>query len=148
LPRSAAGRASSDGDRTHGVGSQPAGPGSGSGGDLDPDVIGVGSGSGIAQNPPEEPSRAESTTGGSEQFASGPPARGKNTLRRGSHGAAPRVRGDFVDHSGGDASTTGEGVGSATASPPDNPEDIDDAAAGEISLDEASGADNSPSDNV
>jgi len=73
-----------EGRRESGVGKSNAGPGAASAGDLDPDIIGVGTGgSGISQSGPDEQvSPAEESTGGSEQFASGPPAVGKNQRRR------------------------------------------------------------------
>jgi hypothetical protein len=52
----------------------------------------------------------------------------------------------IVDRTGGDVTTTGSGQGAAAATNP-NVHD-DDAFAGEISLDEAGGADNSPSDRL
>lgn len=89
LPRNQQGRSGDAGDRTHGVGTAPAGPGSGSGGDVDTDFIGVGIDP-VAQNPPTGVTKGPaSTSGGSEEFASGPPARGENRLPPGTHGAAP-----------------------------------------------------------
>jgi len=68
--------------RVSGVGKSNAGPGGSSGGDLDPDVIGVGTGRGLAQSGPDQNvSGPESTTGGSEEFASGPAARGTSQKR-------------------------------------------------------------------
>ena len=67
--------------REAGVGGREGGPGSFSGGDVDLDITGVGTGGvGLAQAGPDDEStlgQAE-TTGGSEQFASGPPAEGRN----------------------------------------------------------------------
>jgi hypothetical protein len=82
------------------------------------------------------------TDGHSDAFASGPPAAGRNQLRPGTHGATEPVHGSTVDRSGGDASTTGSGMGSdstesaASISDQDIP---DNAAAGEISSDEVGG---------
>jgi hypothetical protein len=115
LPRSETGRAHGPGDRTHGVGSYVAGPGSGSGGDVDPDVIGIDDGTGLAQDgldDEDEIGEAE-TSGGSEEFASGPPAEGRNQLPRGTHGGGGRPRGDTVDHSGEDVSTVQRGSAAA-----------------------------------
>jgi hypothetical protein len=112
LPRSEAGRAHGPGDRTHGVGSYVAGPGSGSGGDLDPDIIGIDDETGVAQTGPDdedEIGEAE-TSGGSEEFASGPPAEGRNELPRGTHGGGGRPRGDTVDHGGEDVGTVQRGT--------------------------------------
>jgi len=70
--------------RVSGVGKSNAGPGGASAGDIDPDVIGVGSGSGLAQSPadPNAVSDPEWSDGSSKEFASGPPARGKNQRQR------------------------------------------------------------------
>jgi hypothetical protein len=84
--------------REAGVGGQESGPGSYSGGDVDPSVIGVGTGSGVAASGPDDESNigAAETTGGSEEFASGPPAAGRNQGR----GAEQRIQGSTVDRSG------------------------------------------------
>lgn len=90
--------------REAGVGMREAGPGSDSGGDLDADVTGVGDGVGLAQSAPDTAANigAAETTGGSEEFAGGPPARGEGR-------AARDTTGDFVDHSGEDEDTTRPG---------------------------------------
>jgi hypothetical protein len=65
--------------RVSGVGKANAGPGGASGGDIDPDVVGVGDGRALAQSGPDEKVWGpEWTTGGSEEMASGPPAKGEN----------------------------------------------------------------------
>ncbi len=113
-------RGSTQARRESGVGKSNAGPGANSAGDVDPDVVGVGGGAGLAQGGPDQNvSDAESTTGGSEEFASGPPARGENMGRRGrgrgraGAGKIARVKGSFVDRSGTDEGTVGTG-GSVT----------------------------------
>ena len=69
--------------REAGVGGREAGPGSFSGGDADPDVTGVGSGGrGLAQAGPDQNIGAAETDGSSDQFASGPRARGRNQRKR------------------------------------------------------------------
>ena len=94
--------------RESGVGYPPGPPGSGSGGDIDPDIVGVNGTGGVAASPPSGRTRGpDITEGGSAPFASGPPAEGKDELPPGTHGAARRVRGSTIDHSGGDATTTG-----------------------------------------
>lgn len=101
-------RAVGEGRRTSGVGYPLGSDGTGSGGDLDTEIIGVGSGAGIAAGPPGHTEGPDVTTqGGSEPFASGPPAKGRNTAPRGNVGGSKRIKGDSHDHSGGDASTTG-----------------------------------------
>jgi len=100
--------------REAGVGGQEAGTGSFSGGDTDTDVTGVGTGgTGVAQSGPDDQANiaAAETSGGSETFASGPPAEGRNQPARSRRDAQLRAgTGDTVDHSGGDASTQGAGV--------------------------------------
>lgn len=137
-------RSGASGARVSGVGHAPGAPGTGSGGDLDPDFIGLDGKGGVAAAPDERKTDGpDMTDGHSDAFASGPPARGQNQLRPGTHGAPSQVvRGSTVDRSGGDASTTGSGMGSdstgsaASLSDRDIP---DNAAAGEISSDEAGG---------
>jgi hypothetical protein len=142
-------RSDDRGVRTNGVGHAPGRDGDGSGGDLDPDFIGLDGRGGIANTPPSHRTTGpDITEGGSAPFASGPPAAGKNQKPR-----RTRVRGSTVDRTGGDASTTGQGGGADTTEGPAQSEiaeetgaafgrrpDIpDNAAAGEISSDEASG---------
>lgn len=137
-------RSGASGVRASGVGHAPGAPGTGSGGDLDPDFIGLDGKGGVAASPGErKTSGPDMTDGRSDAFASGPPAKGENQLPAGTHGAPSQiVRGSTVDRSGGDASTTGSGMGSdstesvASFSDQDIP---DNAAAGEISSGEAGG---------
>lgn len=151
-------RSEAEGNRVTGVGYPPGAPGSGSGGDLDPDFIGLDGKGGVANDVDERRTCGpDITEGGSAPFASGAPAEGKNELRPGAHGAAQQiVGGSTVDRSGGDASTTGPATGAdSTLSTPyrsqvrpdvgasadhERAEAIpDNAAAGEISSDEAGG---------
>lgn len=130
----APGHATGEGQRVEGVGANASGPGSGSGGDLDTDIVGVGTGgAGIATSgqihEPPGPDDAQSTSGKTK------PVR---------HGASQPVKGTTFDRTGGDVSTTGAGQGAASVTNPNDPDN--DANLGEISNDEASGADNSPSD--
>jgi hypothetical protein len=77
-------RSGADGVRTVGVG-HPTGPqGAGSGGDVDPDFVGVAGAGGIANSPPDPnlPDGPEMSDGSSNEFASGPPAKGENTRAR------------------------------------------------------------------
>lgn len=157
LPRQQTATRGDTNDRTVGAGSAGGGPGAGSGGDIDTDFIGLGAGgTGLAQSPPTGVTTGPaSSTGSSDEFASGPPAAGRNQPPRGQIGGAPRVAGSTVDHGGGDASTVGPGRGTAASAIPLDGADgpvtgdaaTDDAAAGELSLDEAGGADNAASDN-
>jgi hypothetical protein len=137
-------RSGTSGVRDVGVGYPPGGPGSGSGGDLDPDFIGLDGKGGVANAPASGNAQGPASTDGhSDAFASGRPARGEHQLKPGTHGAPPQVvRGSTVDRSGGDASTTGPESGAdSTLSPTAYPRlDVpDNAAAGEISSDEAGG---------
>jgi len=131
----APGHATGDGLRVEGVGANASGPGSGSGGDLDTDIVGVGTGGiGVATSgqihEPSGPDDAQSTSG----------AKTRPVL----HGTSQPVNGTTFDRTGGDISTTGAGQGAASVTNPNDPDN--DANVGEISNDEASGADNSPSD--
>jgi len=80
-------------DRTVGVGAKEGGgPGAGSGGDLDPDYIGVGTGGGIAARPTRGVTEGPASSGGgSDEFASGGPARGENTAPRNTIGGGGPV---------------------------------------------------------
>jgi hypothetical protein len=131
----ARGHATGEGQRVEGVGANASGPGSGSGGDLDPDIIGFDDGAGIATSGKiHEPP-------GPDEAKSPPPLKSPPT----EHGLSKPVKGTTFDRSGGDVSTTGAGTGAAAVTNPNDPDN--DANLGEISNDEASGADNSPSDN-
>lgn len=137
-------RSGTSGVRDAGVGHAPGGPGAGSGGDLDPDFIGLDGKGGVANDPtPGRTDGPDMTDGHSDAFASGPPAKGENELPAGTHGAAPTtIKGSVNDRSGGDASTTGSESGAdSTLSPTAYPRLAvpDNAAAGEISSDEAGG---------
>ena len=132
-------------ERTSGVGANESGPGSGSGGDLDPDYIGVGeAGTGISASGGADRTQGPDMTEGSPNtFASGPPSRGKSRIdpkRR------ERVRGTTFDRSGSDESTVAP-QGAASVNSPRARDEYGDSFRGEISADEAAGADNSPSDN-
>ena len=76
-------RAGTD-SREAGVGGREGGPGSFSGGDTDPDITGVGfGGSGLAEGAAgDRDIGAAETDGSSDQFASGPRARGANQRLR------------------------------------------------------------------
>jgi hypothetical protein len=134
---SAPGYSGDAGVRTTGVGSLGGPPGKDSGGDLDPDVIGLDGRGGLAAKPPreDEVTDANTTDGSSDTFASGGHAAGRNTIKRDTHGAGPRVQGDTVDHSGNDASTSGpNAAGTVKPTRGDDP-----GAEGEVNLDEATG---------
>jgi hypothetical protein len=138
-----------DGTRVSGVGGSSGGAGASSGGDIDTDIIGVGTrGSGIAESGgADRTTGADITEGEEDTFASEPPLKnqGDALVKPGKRGARrpKQPKGDFVDHSGGDESQTDSGEGAANVT---NRHRDDDSFAGEISLDEASGADNSDSD--
>jgi hypothetical protein len=138
-----------EGRRDTGVGGMAGGAGSSSGGDFDPDWVGVGSGgTGLAESGgTDRTTGADITEGEHDTFAAQPPVKnqgdalvepGKRRARR-----PKQPKGNFVDHSGGDESQTDSGEGAANVT---NQRRNDDSFAGEISLDEASGADNSDSD--
>jgi hypothetical protein len=147
------------GNRVAGAGGPDAGPGSSSGGDLDTDVIGVGTGgSGVAQAGPDRTEGADISTDPVSEFASRPPTKKQGDALVEPAGAArggkrsgkrrPEILPNdaIVDRSGGgDATTTGDGQGAAAATNRNAGND-DGSFAGEVSLDEAGGADNSPSD--
>ena len=84
--------------RVSSVGKPAAGPGASSAGDIDTDVIGVGSGAGLAQSPPDPSgvSDAQWSDGSSNEFASGPPARGENQPRKHSKSRSGRAEGPPV----------------------------------------------------
>ena len=130
------GHSGGDGQRVSGVGANESGPGSGSGGDVDTDIIGLGSGggtvaaSGITHRPP-----------GPDDAPQFPPRKSRRATP-----ATQTVAGTTFDRSGGDTSTTGAGQGAASVSSPKNR--YDDSSVGEISNDDASGADNSPSESA
>ena len=143
-------RSGEEGKRASGVSYPPGPDGAGSGGDVDEDFVGLDGKGGIANSPASGRTRGpDITEGGSGAFASGPPAKGKNQKP-----VRKIVKGSTVDRSGGDASTTGSGGGADTTEGPaqseiaeetgaafDRRPDIpDNAAAGEISSDEAGGA--------
>ncbi|MDB5174373.1 MAG: hypothetical protein JWN51_3146 [Phycisphaerales bacterium] len=100
-------RSDSRGVRTTGVGWAPGPDGAGSGGDVDSDIIGLDGRGGVALDPGERRTQGpDITEGGSAAFASGRPAPGRNERPRGGVGG-PRPVLDTVDHSGGDATTSG-----------------------------------------
>jgi hypothetical protein len=98
--------------REAGVGGHEAGPGSYSGGDVDSSITGVGFGTVAASGPDDVNRLGEAeTTGRSDEFASGPPARGSGQGgqggRRDRAGGATQqqVRGTTHDRSGDDTAT-------------------------------------------
>jgi hypothetical protein len=137
---SAPGYSGNKGVRTTGVGSLGGPPGQDSGGDLDTDFIGLDGQGGLAAKPPreEELSGKDVTTSGSGARARGGRAKARNAIKAGSHGASPWVHGDTVDHSGEDSST----VNPNAAGSVEPQRGSDPGAEGEISMDEATGADN------
>jgi hypothetical protein len=150
-PGASPGHSIGDGTRVSGVGGSSGGVGASSGGDLDTDIIGVGTGgSGLSESGGADRTRgADITEGEADTFASEPPLKnqGDALVEPGKRGAKrPRQpQGDFVDHSGGDESLTDSGEGAANVT---NRRRDDDSFAGEISNDEAAGADNADSDRL
>jgi len=132
-------RSGGDGTRESGVGGVESGPGSSSGGDIDTDIVGVGThGSGVSSGGPDQRrTGADMSDAGSEPHA----AKSNQSSRQSSRA----MRGDTVNRSGGDNTTTGSGTGSSSVTPF---ETGDDAAAGEISQGEAGGDDNTDIDNM
>lgn len=128
-PGAAPVRSGSDGSRTSGVGGYNSGVGSSSGGDLDTDIVGVGTGGGVAASGKiHEPPGPDDATGTSSDFASG----------AGSGGADPSAPPQWVQGStvqpADDRTAGSQGADAAS-----HPEPGDDAFAGEISSDEATG---------
>jgi hypothetical protein len=132
------------GRREHGVGTDPkhGSHGRGSGGEVDPDIVGFGT-----------PGHGPMTTDGELGRDKGPDIV-EPPAEKPRHGEIPQpnvggnreVQGTTFDRSGGDTSTTNPGGGAASiANAADGQQD--NAFAGEVSLDEARGADNSPNDN-
>jgi hypothetical protein len=122
--------------RTTGVGSAGGEAGHDSGGDLDPDVIGFGDGAGLSAKPVIGHTDGPDDAGDpSKKAGRGKPKRGLNRIQPGADSAAPNARGDYVDHSGTDASTIN----------PDEPgnetphQGAEPGAEGEISHAEATG---------
>src|SRR3954466_4182300 len=75
-------RSGASGKRTIGVGSTEGPDGKGSGGEIDTDIIGVGSGGGGSSDGEiGRPSGPDDSDGSSNEFASGPPAKGEHPAR-------------------------------------------------------------------
>ena len=75
-------RSGASGKRTIGVGSTEGPDGKGSGGEVDTDIIGLGSGGGVASDGVVgRPAGPDDSDGSSNEFASGPPAKGENRAR-------------------------------------------------------------------
>lgn len=93
------GHAGTAGRRDTGVAGVEGQPGASSGGDVDTSITGVGSeGRGLAQSAPDRITIGPSqSTGGSEEFASGPPAEGKNAVPRGRVGGKKKIEGTAVN---------------------------------------------------
>jgi hypothetical protein len=126
-PGGAAPRSGSDGSRTSGVGGHQSGVGSSSAGDIDTDVV---DGIGMAiSGKIREAAGPDDSTGTSRDFASGPPA-----MRVGPTPARPAIHGSTVQSP--DDRTVGPQGADATS----NRVREDDSFAGEVSSDEASGA--------
>jgi hypothetical protein len=133
---SAPGYSGDAGARTTGVGSLGGPPGTDSGGDIDTDIIGLdGRGGLAAKSTRDDVLGADETEGSSDTFASGRHAAGRNTIKPGSHGSAPRPHGDSVDHSGQDSSAVSPNAAGAVNSMRGE----DPGAEGEITGDEAAG---------
>ncbi len=132
--------AASPANRTHGVGSRGRGkPGSGSFGDVDTDVIGVGTGGGSLSSTGDihEAPGPDDTDGSSAAFASGPPAEiDPATPPRGAFGGDIRVHGSTTNPETSAEADADEGQDAA--GPQAGPIG-DDAAAGELTSDEATG---------
>lgn len=131
-----------EGTRTTGAGATASGDGSGSGGDLDTDILGVGTGgTGVSIAGPDDVDIGQAASdGSSNEFASGPPAQGRNQTGKGHVGGNKRVRGTTFDRSPGDVATAPDGQGADSAGSPGGRED--DSFAAEVSSGEASGDDN------
>jgi hypothetical protein len=133
---SAPGSTGTHGTRTTGVGSLGGEPGHDSGGDIDTDFIGFGATGGLAAKPPSvDEIGADEAGDPSKTFASGKPAKGRNSIKAHSHGNAPGFKGSTVDGSGDDTST----VNSESAGTVKAVNGNDNGSEGEVSLDEATG---------
>jgi hypothetical protein len=135
-PGAAQARSGENDDRTSGAGGSASGVGSSSGGDIDTDIVGVGGTGNVSASGAtgEHTPGPDDSDGTSNEFASGPPAEGRNQKNP----RPERVKGSTVQLP--DERTL---QGSADDASGTNPTD---AAAGEITSGEASGGDNSPSD--
>jgi len=131
------------GRREHGVGTDPkhGAHAGGSGGEVDPDIIGFGT-----------PGGGSMTTDGELGKTSGPdmvepPAHPEQHRQHPTPnvGGNREVHGTTFDRTGGDNSTTNPGGGAASVSNAGDGQE-DNAFAGEVTLDEGRGTDNSPSD--
>jgi hypothetical protein len=92
--------------RTTGVSSAGGNAGKDSGGDVDPDVIGFGNDAGLSAKPVlGHTDGRDDASEESNALASAKPRRHQSKIKPGTHGAAPNAQGDYVDHSGTDAST-------------------------------------------
>ena len=92
--------------RVTGVGSAGGKAGHDSGGDIDLDVLGFGDVASLSAKPVfGHTDGADDAGEAPQQAAIGKPHRRLNKIKPGSHGAAPNAQGDYVDHSGTDAST-------------------------------------------
>ncbi|HWE04332.1 MAG TPA: hypothetical protein VG326_18145 [Tepidisphaeraceae bacterium] len=126
-PGGAPSRSASGGSRESGAGGNNSGAGSSSGGDLDTDITGVGFGGGVAASGKiHEPPGPDDATGTSRDFASGPPAKGMAPPARGKSGSTVQTPDDRTVAPGGADMASNSDTG-------------DDAFAGEVSTDEASG---------
>jgi len=75
-------RSGAGGQRTVGVGSTEGPDGKGSGGEVDSDYIGVGSGGGVSSDGElGKPAGPDDSDGSSNEFVSGPPAKGEHKGR-------------------------------------------------------------------
>lgn len=137
------GHNSGEGQRVAGVGGNDSGVGSSSGGDVDTDIIGLGQGgSTVSQSGPDD--RRE----GKDMVSGDGPGFGTNERRE--NQPAPTDQpppGAFVQYAReDDESTTGDGQGAAAVTNPDAQDD--DSFMGELSIDDATGADDTRSDRM
>jgi hypothetical protein len=133
------------GDITSGAGMPASGDGGNSGGNLDPDIVGVGTGgSGIATSGATHRGPGpDDSDGSSDEFASGPHAKGENQTGVGKQmynvDEEAKVSGSVVAPA--DDLSTGQEERGADAVNVKDDNDLDDSHAGEISSAEASGRD-------
>jgi len=141
-PGALPGHSNGEGTRTSGVGGNDSGVGSSSGGDVDTDIIGLGAGGAtVSQSGPDDRRDGKDMLTGE---AAGLGTNSRRTNRPAPNDSTPP--GAFVQRSDGDASTTGDGQGAASVTNPHARDD--DSFAGELSMDDASGADNTRADRL
>jgi hypothetical protein len=134
---------SGEAERVTGVGGNDSGVGSSSGGDVDTDIIGLGAGgSTVSQSGPDD------RIDGKDMVSGDAPGLGMDERRPNQSERIPQPPpGAFVQHAReDDESTTGDVQGAAAVTNPDA--QGEDSIMGELSMDDATGADNTRADRM